>query len=179
MKSLNLVIVILLLPIVLILSSCSDDSMKKQEMAEENIMRLEIEPLVGPLSQRDQEFVQAVMKSVASAEEIMGELENTLQEMEAQDESHEANEMMDEAKQKILFLWNKMHNEYQPHHPQLVKLKEYYENILFRYRQGISLEMEGMELADAPKMKQGYEMTGQAIKDLQELAEQLTTAFRS
>lgn len=172
-------VIILLLSIGLILSSCSNVSMEKQEIMEGNIEKLQMEPLSGPLSQQDQEFVHAVRKSVSYAEDIMGGLEAALQELQAQDEFHEASEMMDEAKQEVLYLWNKMHNEYRPQHPELIKLKEHYESILFRYRQGISLEMEGMESGDAAKMKQGYEMTGQAITALKVLAEQITVVLRT
>ncbi|WP_391560732.1 hypothetical protein [Robertmurraya sp.] len=170
---------ILLLSIVLFLSGCGNESMKNQEMTKGKINKMQIEPLKGPISKQDQDFIQAVLKSAASAEEMMGELEAALQEMEAHDEWHEASEMMEEAKKDILFLWNKMHNEYQPDHPELMKLKEYYEGILLRYRQGMSLEMEGMESGDTPKMKEGYETTGQAITDLRELAEQLAIVFQS
>lgn len=175
MKPMNRIM--LFLSIGLLLSSCSYHAMDKQKVAEEIIIKPQMEPLVGTLSQQDQAFVDAVMKSVTTAEKIMGELEAALDEMEAHDEFHEANEMMDHARQDALFQWNKIHNEYRPEHPELIRLQEYYEDILFRYREGINLEMEGMESGDAPKMKHGYELTGQAIQDLRELAKQLAAAF--
>lgn len=125
------------------------------------------------LSASDQTFIKALQQSADDVHKKVIELEAILQEMQGQDEYHDAEEMMSETKEDILYHWNRMHNEYKPVHPGLQKVKEEYESLLTDYRNGLAIELEGMETGNPEKMKTGYETTKQAVIEIQKFKQNM------
>lgn len=114
----------------------------------------------------DQQFFKALQHSIEDVNQKVIEVEEILQEMQGHDEYHEAEEMMSEANEEILYHWNIIHNEYKPVHPSLQEMKIQYENLLNQYREGITTELDGMETGNPEKLRQGYQTTKEAILEL-------------
>jgi len=159
------------------LTGCSSQGTVKHSIGTDKIVgKSPILPW-DELSAGDQTFFKALQKSVDDVHAKVTELEAMLQEMQGQDESHEAEEMMTEAKEDVLYYWNHIHNDYKPEHPLLQKMKEDYEKLLTGYRNGITMELEGMEIGDPEKLKLGYQTTKQAVVEIQKFKQQMDQAI--
>jgi hypothetical protein len=117
----------------------------------------------------DLEYLRTIRGSLLDAQKMMDKLDQDITLAQEDDEQEEAEESMLETKKQALFQWNKLHNGYMPSHPTLKKLKTRYEDILAKYREGLTMELEGMNDGNAEKMKEGYKMIAEAKNGLQQL----------
>ncbi|RKD24357.1 hypothetical protein BEP19_08155 [Ammoniphilus oxalaticus] len=127
----------------------------------------------GQHAEQDQLFVKVLETKTAVVLQLSEELEEQLQAMQSEDEWHEATEHMKQVQQDILFHWNELHNDYRPQHQTLRKAKEDLKAILTDYRDGLSLEISGMDTADAMEMKLGFQKTTKAREKMRQFKEQL------
>lgn len=162
-----------LVALMLSLVSCSSNTDEKNQVQPAKF-HYKAQSVQEPLSKMDHSFIEALIKYIPSTRKVMDETELALEEAEQYDELHEILEVMEQAKQDILYYWNVIHNEHHPEHPELSQMKNFYEDILKRYQEGITLEIEGMEFGDVEKMKKGYQTTKTAVEDMRRLAEEWT-----
>ena len=121
--------------------------------------------------------MKALEQSLDTVQQKITEFEMDMQDMQGYDEFHDAEEMMTEAKQDVLYYWNQMHNEYKPEHPDLQKIKADYERLLSQYREGLTIELEGMATGNPEKMKLGYQKTQGVMEEIQKFKEQVDKLF--
>jgi hypothetical protein len=143
----------------------------KQEVKKE--APLDLSSLPTNLGQVDQAFVQEVKSSSETASLVMNNVEQKIADAEENDEMDEVGDIVKSAKQDILYIWNKTHNQIHPDDKTLQQLKEGYEAILMNYRQGLSTEWQGMESGDPITMKQGYSQTEEARADFERMYAQI------
>src|SRR4051812_24934420 len=99
--------------IVFALTGCSS-----QEKVDSSTNKEQMETQVPQtLSEGDKTFMKALQQSLDTVQQKITEFEMDMQDMQGYDEFHDAEEMMTEAKQDVLYYWNQMHNEYKPEHP--------------------------------------------------------------
>jgi TolA-binding protein len=118
------------------------------------------------VTENDQAFLRNLQESITRAQTIIKELGLIIEEMQQTDEFVEAQENMETAKQEILYLWNHIHNETAPDTPRLQKMKADYEAILIEYREGITMQIEGMKAGDGAQVIKGLETAQKAERDL-------------
>ncbi|WP_286884641.1 hypothetical protein [Aneurinibacillus sp. UBA3580] len=125
------------------------------------------------LSSNDKAFLQAFKASVTQAQTIARELQAILTEMQHNDEFIEAQESINTARQEMLYLWNTMHNDFHPDNADLQKQKNEYESILMVYREGLTLQLEGMKNAEPAKVMEGIKRAQQAEQKVELLVKKL------
>ncbi|WP_134705043.1 hypothetical protein [Ammoniphilus sp. YIM 78166] len=155
----------------LLLSGCFATTEEKQEQATEKDMRYNLASIGTNQSNKDRDFVELAKTTIRSAQRLIGELEQGLGEAQGHDELHEVQEMMVQANQDLLYLWNRANNEVEPDHPELKKFKAKLVHVIGEYRLGLSTELEGMEVGNPSQLREGYQLSMKAWHELQQVAE--------
>lgn len=122
------------------------------------------------LEPNDRTTLAALTTSVTKAQTIANELEWLLEEMQHNDELHEALESIHTARREMLLLWNVVHNELHPSHDGLRKQKAEFEAVLMSYRKGLTILLAGMEKAKAKQVLEGVEQLTKAKQNLDRFA---------
>lgn len=148
-----------------VLSGCNEEETVKPKDMSYNLSSIGTNQ-----SSKDRSFVELAKASIQSAQRMIGELEQGLEEAQGHDELHEVQEMMVQANQDLLYIWNKVNNELEPDHPELKKFKAKLVHVIGQYRLGLSTELEGMEAGNPSKLKEGYQLSVNAWHELQQVA---------
>ncbi|MBP1931652.1 hypothetical protein [Ammoniphilus resinae] len=127
----------------------------------------------GEFTSIDSKYLESFRELITSTLKVLSELEVHLAEAQEHDESTEAESIMEQTNEKILFIWNQLHNGIVPEHPVLTQSKGQYENLLMDLRKGIQTEIEGFQTGDPAVMKEGYALTETAKDQLREFAHDL------
>lgn len=155
----------------LLLSGCFATTEEQTEQATEKDMSYNLASIGTNQSGKDREFVDLAKTTIRSAQRLIGELEQGLEEAQGHDELHEVQEMMVQANQDLLYLWNKANNEIEPDHPELKKFKAKLVHVIGEYRMGLSTELKGMEEGNPSQLREGYQMSMKAWHELQQVAD--------
>lgn len=177
MKIYRFVLALMLLAtLLLIISGCEfrktdaiEETGQQQAAGTSNLLYSST-PSLPPSGSRDEAYLKALTDSIIKAQAIEKELQLILAEMQHNDEFIEAQESIETARQEILYVWNTVHNELQFDDPLLHKQKQTYEAILMEYRNGLGLQLIGMQNSDAVKAMEGIEQTKKANQKLATLA---------
>ncbi|WCK54898.1 hypothetical protein PP175_02470 [Aneurinibacillus sp. Ricciae_BoGa-3] len=186
MKRLPAVLCTLLLFPLIILSGCSSTSVTKTDkpltlnqqtdFKSPNSHPALSSPAVASkavhatLSENDKRFIKGIKASLHHAQQVISQLKIIVSTSQQTDELDAAQENMNSAKREILYIWNQIHNEYQPDGTNLKKIKTAYENILMDYRKGLSIQIQGIETTGGTRVMEGLQLTDKAEEDLNKLS---------
>ncbi|WP_047151469.1 hypothetical protein [Aneurinibacillus tyrosinisolvens] len=159
------------------LTACSSES-KFEPVAHSNVQKQEAQTIKSmPLNPsastavnaNDKMFIQDVENSIDTLQKTLKELDLILSETQHNDELDEAKESVDIARQEVLYLWNKIHNDSKPESANLKKIKTSYEGILTKFRKGLTYQLDGMRVVNSVKIMEGIDITNKAKSSLNEL----------
>jgi len=121
-------------------------------------------------SPNDYKYIEMSRELIRNTLDVISDLEEHLAEAQEHDESLEAEAIMEQTSEKIIFIWNQMHNGIAPEHPALTQFKRIYEGLLMNLRKGVLEELEGLRTGDPVAMKKGFTLTETSKDQLRELS---------
>jgi hypothetical protein len=131
-------------------------------------------PVHVNFSDNDKLFIKGIKDSVEHSQQVISQLKTVISESQQTDELGAAQENMNSAKREILFIWNQIHNQYQPDTASLKKIKITYENILMEYRKGLNLQIQGIDTTGGTRVMEGLQIANKAQEDLDKLSTAIT-----